>query len=203
LDVYMSGRDGWSILREIKTDDAIKDVPVAMVTQLSEEKFAESLGADGYFTKPIDRAVFVKEVSRLLGSDASPESKVLVVDDDKNTRELLSRILTDEGFAATTAEDGVAGLEAITSTLEDEDRPRLIVLDIEMPRMDGLQFLDAYAAQVSEEHHVPIVIFSGKDMSTTQQEILDQFDNVKGFVPKGDMSNLTSFISKLNFDKVG
>ena len=203
LDVYMSGRDGWSILREIKTDDAIKDVPVAMVTQLSEEKFAESLGADGYFTKPIDRAVFVKEVSRLLGSNAPPESKVLVVDDDKNTRELLSRILTDEGFAATTAEDGVAGLEAITSTLEDEDRPRLIVLDIEMPRMDGLQFLDAYAAQVSEEHHVPIVIFSGKDMSTTQQEILDQFDNVKGFVPKGDMSNLTSFISKLNFDKVG
>ena len=203
LDVYMSGRDGWSILREIKTDETIKDVPVAMVTQLSEEKFAESLGADGYFTKPIDRAVFVKEVSRLLGSDASPESKVLVVDDDKNTRELLSRILTDEGFKATTAEDGVAGLEAITSTLEDKDRPRLIVLDIEMPRMDGLQFLDAYAAQVSEEHHVPIVIFSGKDMSTTQQEILDQFDNVKGFVPKGDMSNLTSFISKLNLDKTG
>jgi hypothetical protein len=40
-------------------------------------------------------------------------------------------------------------------------------------------------------------------MSTTQQEILDQFDNVKGFVPKGDMSNLTSFISKLNVDQTG
>ena len=203
LDVYMSGRDGWSILREIKTDEEIKDVPVAMVTQLSEEKFAESLGADGYFTKPIDRAVFVQEVNRLLGSEASPESKVLVVDDDENTRELLSRILTDEGFNATSAEDGVEGLEAIKSTLEDEDRPRLIVLDIEMPRMDGLQFLDAYAEQVDEEKHVPIVIFSGKDMSTTQQEILDQFDNVKGFVPKGDMSNLTSFISKLNLDQTG
>ena len=201
LDVYMSGRDGWSILREIKTDEEIKDVPVAMVTQLSEEKFAESLGADGYFTKPIDRAVFVQEVNRLLGAEDGPESKVLVVDDDENTRELLSRILTDEGFRATSAEDGMAGLELIKSTLADDDRPRLIVLDIEMPRMDGLQFLDAYAEQIAEEQHVPIVIFSGKDMSTTQQEILDQFDNVKGFVPKGDMSNLTSFISKLNLEQ--
>ncbi len=203
LDVYMSGRDGWSILREIKTDDSIKDVPVAMVTQLSEEKFAESLGADGYFTKPIDRAVFVQEVHRLLGSEAASESKVLVVDDDENTRELLSRILSDEGFSATSAEDGMAGLELIKSTLNDDDRPRLIVLDIEMPRMDGLQFLDAYSEQVAAEQHVPIVIFSGKDMSTTQQEILDQFDNVKGFVPKGDMSNLTSFISKLNLEQTG
>lgn len=203
LDVYMSGRDGWSILREIKTDESIKDVPVAMVTQLSEEKFAESLGADGYFTKPIDRAVFVQEVHRLLGSEAASESKVLVVDDDENTRELLSRILSDEGFSATSAEDGMAGLELIKSTLNDDDRPRLIVLDIEMPRMDGLQFLDAYSEQVAAEQHVPIVIFSGKDMSTTQQEILDQFDNVKGFVPKGDMSNLTSFISKLNLEQTG
>ena len=203
LDVYMSGRDGWSILREIKTDESIKDVPVAMVTQLSEEKFAESLGADGYFTKPIDRAVFVQEVHRLLGSEAASESKVLVVDDDENTRELLSRILSDEGFSATSAEDGMAGLELIKSTLNNDDRPRLIVLDIEMPRMDGLQFLDAYSEQVAAEQHVPIVIFSGKDMSTTQQEILDQFDNVKGFVPKGDMSNLTSFISKLNLEQTG
>ena len=203
LDVYMSGRDGWSILREIKTDDSIKDVPVAMVTQLSEEKFAESLGADGYFTKPIDRAVFVQEVHRLLGSEAASESKVLVVDDDENTRELLSRILSDEGFSASSAEDGMAGLELIKSTLNDDDRPRLIVLDIEMPRMDGLQFLDAYSEQVAAEQHVPIVIFSGKDMSTTQQEILDQFHNVKGFVPKGDMSNLTSFISKLNLEQTG
>ena len=70
-----------------------------------------------------------------------------------------------------------------------------------MPRMDGLQFLDAYAEQVEEAQHVPIVIFSGKDMSTTQKEILEQFENVKGFVPKGDMSNLTNFISNLELHR--
>lgn len=200
LDVYMSGRDGWSILREIKTDETIQDVPVAMVTQLSEEKFAESLGADGYFTKPIDRSSFVKEINRLLGSDAA-EQKVMIIDDDANTRELLSRILTDEGFSTITASDGLDGLDQVTGTINDADRPRLIVLDIEMPRMDGLQFLDAYAEQVEEAQHVPIVIFSGKDMSTTQKEILEQFENVKGFVPKGDMSNLTNFISNLELHR--
>ena len=49
LDVYMSGRDGWSILREVKSDPELHAIPVAMVTQLSEEKFAESLGAERLF----------------------------------------------------------------------------------------------------------------------------------------------------------
>ena len=68
LDVYMSGRDGWSILREVKSDPELQAIPVAMVTQLSEEKFAESLGAEGYFTKPIDRSTFIPEIHRLLGT---------------------------------------------------------------------------------------------------------------------------------------
>ena len=201
LDVYMSGRDGWSILREVKSDPELQDIPVAMVTQLSEEKFAESLGAEGYFTKPIDRSTFIPEIHRLLGTQKGDVRNVLVVDDDANTRELLQRMLTDEGFTADSAEDGMVGLEKVTAGLGKKDSARLIILDIEMPRMDGLQFLDAYAEQVPEEKHVPIVIFSGKDMSATQEELLSQFPNVKAFVPKGDMSNLSSLINQLELDK--
>ena len=179
----------------------IAAIPVAMVTQLSEEKFAESLGAEGYFTKPIDRSTFIPEIHRLLGTKKGDAQNVLVVDDDENTRELLQRMLSDEGFTADAAEDGMVGLEKVTSNLDQENSAKLIILDIEMPRMDGLQFLDAYAEQVPQDKHVPIVIFSGKDMSATQEELLNQFPNVKAFVPKGDMSNLSSLINQLELDK--
>ena len=71
LDVYMPGREGWSILSEIKADPDLKEIPVCMVTQLNEQDYAQSLGANGYITKPIDREVFVTEILKLLDKTKS------------------------------------------------------------------------------------------------------------------------------------
>ena len=65
-------------------------------------------------------------------------NRVLVVDDDPAARDLLSRFLVREGFAASTAADGQTGL-ALARSL----RPRAILLDVEMPRMDGWSVLHA------------------------------------------------------------
>ena len=97
LDVLMPGRDGWSILRECKSDEELKDIPVVMVSQMSQENLASSLGADDYLTKPIDRAKFLKTVSSLIGID-NENKTILVVDDDANTRDILARSLIDSGY---------------------------------------------------------------------------------------------------------
>ncbi|HEX4765598.1 MAG TPA: response regulator [Lichenihabitans sp.] len=65
-------------------------------------------------------------------------NRVLVVDDDPAARDLLSRFLIREGFAASTAADGQTGLSMARSL-----RPRAILLDVEMPRMDGWSVLHA------------------------------------------------------------
>ncbi len=196
LDVYMSGRDGWSILREVKSDPELKDIPVVMVTQLSEERFAKSLGADGYFTKPIDRKRFVEEISRILG-EASPSEQVLVIDDDENTRTLLSRILAEEGWQSIVANDGIDGLEKINELGEKGQKPSLIVLDIDMPRMDGFEFLEVYSRDIPAERRSPILIFSGKDLSTMQHDLLVQYENVRGVQSKEDVPGLTALIKEI------
>jgi len=196
LDVYMSGRDGWSILREVKSDPELKDIPVVMVTQLSEERFAKSLGADGYFTKPIDRKRFVEEISGILGA-ASPSEQVLVIDDDENTRTLLSRILAEEGWRSIVANDGIEGLEKINELGEKDEKPSLIVLDIDMPRMDGFEFLEVYSRDIPVERRSPVLIFSGKDLSTMQQDLLIQYENVKGVQSKEDVPGLTALIKEI------
>ncbi len=62
--------------------------------------------------------------------------KILVVDDDQSTRHVLRKVLTGAGFSATVAKDGIEGLKALKSKKYD-----LLLLDVWMPRMNGLELL--------------------------------------------------------------
>ena len=77
---------------------------------------------------------------------------ILVIDDDPNARELLSRYVAREGFSVRTAADGAAGLE-LARTLQ----PRAILLDVMMPRMDGWAVLSALKAD-PQTADIPVIM---------------------------------------------
>lgn len=81
--------------------------------------------------------------------------EVLVVDDERDIRELVSGVLNDEGYECRTAGDSTAALAAI-----DERRPSLVLLDVWLhgSQMDGLEVLDAIKQR---EPELPVIIFSG------------------------------------------
>ena len=187
LDVLMPGRDGWSLLKECKTDSQLKNIPVIMISQLNQSNLAASLGANDYLTKPIDRTLFINIIKKYLGTKSSNQ-KVLVIDDDKDIRELLSRLLKDAGYRPIDARDGKEGLE------RTKDNPALIILDLEMPRMDGFEFLDNYIKDVPEEKRAPVLVFSGKDLTDVQEDLLKE--RVVGLVKKDEVSmdNLSKMI---------
>ena len=62
--------------------------------------------------------------------------KILIIDDDPSIRETLEMFLHEKGYEAVTSEDGVKGLEAV-----QKERPDLVILDIRLPGMDGLEVL--------------------------------------------------------------
>lgn len=80
---------------------------------------------------------------------------VLLVEDDEAIREALSEILQDEGFEVQTAVHGLAALLA----LETGARPRVILLDLMMPVMDGWQFMARLNAH-AEWAGIPVVVVS-------------------------------------------
>lgn len=88
-------------------------------------------------------------------SESTPPRTILVVDDDPVIRDALSDLLSGEGFAVETAEDGQAALER----LDQIGPPSLILLDLRMPRMDGWEFLSR--CQNRKGERVPIVLLSG------------------------------------------
>ena len=81
----------------------------------------------------------------------NPAQPVLVVDDDAQVRALLTLALTDEGYGVVTAPNGKVALERVA-----QHRPRLIVLDVNMPEMDGRAFPALYRLRPGA--HAPVVL---------------------------------------------
>ncbi|MBQ6476558.1 MAG: response regulator transcription factor [Clostridia bacterium] len=80
--------------------------------------------------------------------------RILVVDDDKNTRKLLETVLKQNGFTAITAKNGIDALDIM-----DHEQIDLIVLDIMMPEMDGYEFTETLRGNGDE---TPILMVSAK-----------------------------------------
>jgi len=87
-------------------------------------------------------------------------NKVLIIDDEKQILDSLSSILRDEGFQVFTAREGREGLE-----LFDTARPEIVLLDIWMPGLDGLQVLKMIK---EKEKEAIVIVISGMGQSRQQ-----------------------------------
>ncbi len=83
-------------------------------------------------------------------------TRVLVVDDDGDIRAVVRIVLELEGMEVVEASDGVAGLEAVRA-----ERPDAVLLDVNMPRMDGLEMLSRLRADASLAH-VPVLMLTAR-----------------------------------------
>ncbi len=80
--------------------------------------------------------------------------KITLVDDDRNILSSVSLALESEGFEVSTYSDGESGYHGIL-----KDEPELVVLDIKMPRMDGMEVL----TKLRDESNVPVIFLTSKD----------------------------------------
>ncbi len=83
------------------------------------------------------------------------KKKILIVDDSKTVRNLVSFVIKKAGFKVLTAEDGLDGLEKLYSNLD----VALVICDVNMPRMDGLTFIKNVREQEAFTD-LPIIILS-------------------------------------------
>jgi two-component system chemotaxis response regulator CheY len=114
---------------------------------------------------------------------------LLVVDDDDDIQELLREVLTDEGYAVLSAPNGRAALRVL-----DDQRPALILLDLNMPELDGWGFVREFAKR---RITIPILLVTaeanGKDHANTLK--------VAGFIGKPfDVTNVLTTIAQLLVD---
>jgi PAS domain S-box-containing protein len=194
LDVMMPGMDGWAVLQELKADPELADVPVVMVTMVDDRNLGYALGATEYLTKPVDRQRLLSILSRYRCDSSHEGCHVLVVEDDEPTREIISDILEKDGWSVETASNGREGLEKIAASLLKSTVPRLILLDLMMPEMDGFDF----AANLRRDlrwRDIPVVVVTAKDLTQEDRQRLNGY--VEKIVVKGVALNQESLLAEV------
>jgi len=105
-----------------------------------------------------------------LRPQAPPEIwNIMVVDDSVSVRRVVSNLIKNAGWQPTTAKDGLEALEMIQTSTRPPD---LILLDIEMPRMDGYELTAALRGQAAYRH-LPIVMLTSRAGEKHRQKAFD------------------------------
>jgi signal transduction histidine kinase/CheY-like chemotaxis protein len=156
LDVIMPEVDGWAVLRELKADPALRDIPVVLVTILGDQEMGYALGAADFLTKPINAETLARVLGRYRAGDGWAE--VLIVDDDPVTREVVRRPLTKAGWSVSEATGGCEGIAYLSRS-----QPAVVLLDLMMPGMNGFEVLKRMRDEEAWRD-IPVIIITAKDL---------------------------------------
>ncbi|WP_313172782.1 response regulator [Stenotrophomonas sp.] len=178
LDVMLPGMDGWSVLQHLKHDPVTAAIPVHFISAVDEAAKGVALGAVGYLTKPVDRKALVAAFDHLLDVAGKIVRKLLLVDDDPDSRLALTRLLQADNVEIDQVASGEEALERIATHSYD-----CIVLDLNLGGISGIEFLEKAATLVAVP---PVVIYSGQDLSREDSLKLRQYTD--SIVIKGQRS---------------
>ena len=168
LDLLIKPVHGLEVLLQLKNDPRTSKIPVIVVTILDQPGIGGALGADEYLVKPVDKQTLLSAVERCLRSrgGAARARPILVVEDDQSTREVVVDLLTSFGYAVTTACDGAEARASVAQSL-----PALIILDLVLPKMSGLELLAEWRA-TPRTSELSVFVLTSKDLTKEEERYI-------------------------------
>jgi CheY-like chemotaxis protein len=172
-DLNMPGMDGFQFIRQLRQEKF--KAPIVVISGMGRAKGEEAVkaGANTYLLKPVDRSLLLSVVRKEIVAARTPPPKkhILVFEDEPMAQRLLHATLEPAGFRVTTAEDGAAALEIV-----ENDKPDLVVCDIVVPGMNGIELITAMRKE--NEYKGPIIVVTGHTLERYRQAALDAGANV-------------------------
>jgi signal transduction histidine kinase len=191
LDIHMpEPQNGWWVLNQLKQNTLLADIPVIITSgQENSEQKSLSLGAIDYLSKPVRVEHLGKVLEKhRISKNQKDQQLVMIVEDSEVCRETTAEMLINAGWRVFKAENGQVALQHLA-----KKQPDLILLDINMPVMDGFQFLtilqkNAYWAKI------PIVVLTSQDLTDDEQSFLQY--NTQAVFNKSDQ-NINNLLQQM------
>ena len=189
IDFKMPGMDGETLAREIKGDIKIADTPLILATSLPRRGDAVRMleaGFDAYLSKPVKQSHLYDAIATVMGmrtgnhltgktlvtvhslNEAQPRRfRILVVEDNVVNQKVAVRMLEKAGYRCDVAADGREAMEALSRIPYD-----LVLMDCQMPVMDGYQATAAIRKREGGGRHTPIVAMTANVMKADRERCL-------------------------------
>lgn len=180
LDIMMPGYDGWQVLQDLRSDAETQKTPIIICSIVEDTEKGYALGATDYLLKPIIEDDLIYALNRLDADGMIRE--VLVIDDDEDDLRLIDKLLSEtQKYEPVLAQGGIAGWERLESS-----PPHAVILDLFMPELDGFQIIEKMQEKDALKD-IPIIIVSGGNLTSTQQEKLNELNHY--LIEKGTLDS--------------
>jgi PAS domain S-box-containing protein len=191
LDILLPDMDGRAVLETLKSEPHTSDIPVLILSIVADDGDAFDLGAAGYLTKPIDE----QELLGAVRAAFARRGRILVVEDDVDTIEMMRLALRRVGYTVDIAAEGYEAL-----SLARRWRPQAILLDLRLPGMDGYEAL-THLKRSPITQDIPIIVTSAHVVDTSREDKRLKGLGVLGFLPKPfTVNQLVAEIDKVTGD---
>jgi len=160
LDVFLPDTNGWLVLRQLKNDPLTASTPVLIISITNNNEPGIALGATYSFTKPVKRAELVDSLKKISSKLRLESPRVLIIDDDENTLELLNSMIEPEGFEVTKAYGGKEGIQKLFS----ERQPDILILDLMMPETSGFDIISSLRADARTKD-IPLIVCTSREFT--------------------------------------
>jgi len=175
VDLMMPGLDGWQVIRALKADPELCNTPVVVVSIVAGEQRGRILGAVEVLQKPVSRAELFAVIHRCV---PVTNPRILLVEDEEDSRRMLAVHLESEPCELRAAANGREAVEILETFTPD-----LVLLDLIMPLMDGMAFLN-HVRSIPRFQFLPIVVVTAKDLTRAETARLRQM--AQDIVKKGE-----------------
>ncbi|MGQ2979864.1 MAG: HAMP domain-containing protein, partial [Polaromonas sp.] len=163
LDIFLPDMLGWTVLNQLKLDPATRHIPVQIVTLEEERQHGLSRGAFAYLVKEPTTTSLEAAFERIREFTEPRTKRLLVVEDNDIERNAVLELLGHNDIEMVAVGSGDEALAAMKKEPFD-----CVVLDLRLPDMSGFELLDKVHAD-PDLTAVPVVVFTGKDLSRDEQ----------------------------------
>ena len=166
LDIFLPDMLGWTVLNNLKLDPATRHIPVQIISLEEERQHGLSHGAFSYMVKPATTDDLDLAFDRIKTFARPRVKNLLVVEDNDVESRSIVELLGHEDIQITTVATGGDAMQHLLDKPYD-----CAVLDLRLPDMSGFELLDKIQQEPSLSE-VPIVVFTGKDLSADEEKQL-------------------------------